>query len=387
MTRITLELLRRRAEHNDGCLSTLREVALHQQDIEKIELVGDACRQLEILYLCNNYIPRIEGLTHLKWLKYLNLAVNNIKTIEGLEGCESLEKLDLTLNFIGDMHDVARLRANRSLIVLHLMGNPCTRAEGYRSYVGHVLLHLKELDGTEIMLSERIAARQEKDKIYEVVDQESAAFHYHERMKEEMVAKGVDPFPPKYTEKGERLYGHSAEERVMMLRDQEEEEKRRKSAAEVPTPGSITAIHKELQKQSNPLSPEEEIKRFGRLLLRNEGHVKYHLEEEPGEDEVVLTIQPGKFISTSLIQVEVEMQCVRVWIKGKLLQVPLGIEVSPDGAVVQRATTSGELKISMPIAAHLKALPKIERIRLWRESIASLHSECRKSVPCSLPSH
>lgn len=371
MARITLELLRRRAEHNEGCLSDLKEIALHQQDLEGIELIGDVCREIEILYLCNNYIPRIEGLRHLKWLKYLNLAVNNIKTIKGLEGCESLEKLDLTLNFIGDMHDVDRLRANRSLCILYLTGNPCTRAEGYRGYVVHVLLHLKELDGAEVVPSERLAARQEKGKIYECASQESVAFHHQERVKEEMLSKGIDPFPPKYNEKGERLYGHSAEERLKMLKDQEEEEKRRKAAAEVVAPGSITAIHKELQKKPKPLSAEEELKRFGRLLLRNEGGVKFHLEEEPGEEGVVLTVQPGKFISTSLIEVRVEVQCVRVWIKGKLLQIPLGVEVSPDGAVVQRATTSGELKITIPIAAHVKALTREERIRQWRESIAS----------------
>jgi protein TilB len=37
MVKITAEELRKRAEHNDGCLSTLEEIALHQLDIRKIE--------------------------------------------------------------------------------------------------------------------------------------------------------------------------------------------------------------------------------------------------------------------------------------------------------------------------------------------------------------
>ena len=47
-------------------LSNLKEITLHQQNIEKIELVGDVCRELEILYLQNNIIGRIENLHHLK---------------------------------------------------------------------------------------------------------------------------------------------------------------------------------------------------------------------------------------------------------------------------------------------------------------------------------
>ena len=66
MGRITVELLRKRAEHNDGMLSTLQEITLHQQSIEKIELLGQLCRNLKILYLQNNVISRIENLQHLK---------------------------------------------------------------------------------------------------------------------------------------------------------------------------------------------------------------------------------------------------------------------------------------------------------------------------------
>lgn len=55
-----------KAEHNDGCLSTLQQISLHQQNIERIELLGHACRDLRILYLQNNLISKIENLHHLK---------------------------------------------------------------------------------------------------------------------------------------------------------------------------------------------------------------------------------------------------------------------------------------------------------------------------------
>ena len=55
-----------RAEHNDGCLATLQEISLHQLNIEKIDLLGHACRGLKILYLQNNLISKLENLHHLK---------------------------------------------------------------------------------------------------------------------------------------------------------------------------------------------------------------------------------------------------------------------------------------------------------------------------------
>ena len=83
---ITIELLRKRAEHNEGMIRTLEELTLHQEELEGInEVIGQCCRHLKILYLQNNIISKLENLTHLKELEYLNLALNNISKIEGLQ--------------------------------------------------------------------------------------------------------------------------------------------------------------------------------------------------------------------------------------------------------------------------------------------------------------
>merc|ERR1719502_2497354 len=58
---LTEDLIRRKAEHNDGCLSTLEEIALHQLDIDKIECLNN-CRHLMIVYLQDNLISKLEGL-------------------------------------------------------------------------------------------------------------------------------------------------------------------------------------------------------------------------------------------------------------------------------------------------------------------------------------
>ena len=85
MPKITRALLRKRAEHNEGMISTLEEISLHQEELESInEVLGMTCRKIKILYLQNNIIPKMENLFHMKDLVYLNLALNNISKIEGI---------------------------------------------------------------------------------------------------------------------------------------------------------------------------------------------------------------------------------------------------------------------------------------------------------------
>lgn len=112
MVRITEDLLRKRAEHNNCEIFSLEEISLHQQEIERIELLDKLCRDLKILYLQSNLIPRIENVCRLKKLEYLNLALNNVTRVENLEGCESLQKLDLTINFVGELTSIESLREN-----------------------------------------------------------------------------------------------------------------------------------------------------------------------------------------------------------------------------------------------------------------------------------
>jgi protein TilB len=52
--------------------------------------IDNYAKHLKILYLQNNLIERIEGVSKLKELEYLNLAVNNVSLIEGIRTCESL---------------------------------------------------------------------------------------------------------------------------------------------------------------------------------------------------------------------------------------------------------------------------------------------------------
>jgi len=175
MVRINLDLLRKKAEHNEGCISTLKEVTLHQHEIEKIENLDKLCRRLQILYLQGNVIPKIENLARLRELNYLNLCLNNIRKIENLEHNEALEKLDMTCNFVRDPLCIESLRANKRLEELYLIGNPCTDDPDYRDFTIATLTQLKSLDGNEIERSERILATQRLPAIRARFVEEAAA--------------------------------------------------------------------------------------------------------------------------------------------------------------------------------------------------------------------
>ena len=157
-------MLRKKAEHNEGMLSTLEEISLHQLDIEKMENFDVYTRHLKILYLQNNLIEKIEGLDKLKELEYVNLAVNSIKLIEGLRGCESLQKLDLTLNFV-DIEDyeesVDNLTEVHDLREIYLVGNPCTDWPKHKDYLVARCPRLSRIDEKDVTKSWRMAAQQD----------------------------------------------------------------------------------------------------------------------------------------------------------------------------------------------------------------------------------
>ena len=170
MNRMTLKLIRKRAEHNEGIISTLEELTLHQEELVAIEpCLGTTCRKLKILYLQNNIISKIQHLHHLKDLEYLNMALNNVSKIEGLDKCEFLNKLDLTVNFV-DVDEfessMDHLADREHLKDLYMMGNPCeANWPGFKNYVIARLPQLQFLDGEAITRSMQIIAKQQLPKL------------------------------------------------------------------------------------------------------------------------------------------------------------------------------------------------------------------------------
>ncbi|XP_049709875.1 dynein axonemal assembly factor 11 isoform X3 [Elephas maximus indicus] len=385
MGRITEDLIRRNAEHNDCVIFSLEELSLHQQEIEKLEHIDKWCRDLKILYLQNNLIGKIENVSKLKKLEYLNLALNNIEKIENLEGCEGLTKLDLTVNFIGELSSIKTLQCNIQLKELFLMGNPCADFEGYRQFVVATLQQLKWLDGKEIERSERIQALQnypvveqqirQQEKAYclrRAKDKEEAQRKLEEEQENEDKKRSnpgfdgrwytdIDATLPFSLESKDHLPASEIgkEECNKTELDESEEDLAFWNKPSLFTPESRleTLRHMEKQRKNQEKFSENKkkvkpprtlITEDGRVLNVNEPKLDFSLKDDEKHNQIILDLAVYRYMDTSLIDVDVQTTYVRVTVKGKPFQLVLPAEVKPDSSSARRSQTTGHLVVCMP---------------------------------------
>ncbi|XP_074840916.1 dynein axonemal assembly factor 11 [Carettochelys insculpta] len=389
---VTVELLRQRAEHNNRELFSLEEISLHQQEIEKLEYIEKLCRDLKILYLQNNLIPKIENVSKLKKLEYLNLALNNIEKIENLEGCEELQKLDLTANFIGELSGIEVLKHNMHLKELFLVGNPCTEFEGYRQFVVATLHQLKWLDSKEIERSERIQALQNYHEVEKQIrEQEQVYLLKRAREKEESLKRIQDKQEKKkekqietkpgfdsrwYTDMNNTIpdpledeENHKQKETEKEYQewkiDKDDEEDRAFWEEPTPyTPESRLEAHRHLEEkrrakenirgQKVKEKPSKTlITAEGKVLNVNEPKLPFFLKDDEENNQFILDLAVYRHLDSSLIDVDVQPTYLHVTVKGKSFQLVLPAEVKPDSSSAKRSQTTGHLVISMPKAQEI----------------------------------
>ncbi|KAL5016591.1 hypothetical protein ScPMuIL_006180 [Solemya velum] len=381
MVRITEDLIRKRAEHNNCEISTLEELSLHQQDIERIENLDKWCRDLKILYLQSNLIPKIENVGRLKKVEYINLALNNIERIENLEGCESLKKLDMTVNFVGELTSIENLKGLYHFRELYLTGNPCTEFEGYKPYVLATLQQLKSLDGREIEKSERILATQDYGVLRaRIIQQQEEYKKKREREKKETESQeekknekkpgfdgrwytdinASDTQKPKDGETG------GGDEKTLTIEEEAEKEKEYWAQKAAWTPETRIEMHKHMEEQKNKdkKSDKEEKKKpramftaDGRPYNINEPKLDFSLTDNEDINALVLDIACYRHVDTALVDVDVQTRYVRMVIKGKVFQLALDEEVQPDSSTAKRSQTTGHLLVTMPKAKQV-VMPK-----------------------------
>jgi len=329
---------------------------LHQMNIESInKAFVHTCPNLQILYLQNNLISKIENLKRLRGLKYLNLAVNNITRVEGLERSENLEKLDFTINFIDleGLITIERLRRNFQLKELYMVGNPCTKWEPWRAFIVATLPQLKKLDGKDITASERILATQRLAELRaELVAKAQAEVRAAGRELEEEIDD--DSEEEEEEEDSEVTLGGTVQDKsgrsqkwtpeVRMKDYQRQVEKEREKAEQ-----------EEADKRrrdpfyAEKVRMEEERKeqdRLGVFRQRNEGRWDFTFDET--RRDLVLTINFPKFMDTSLIDIDVQPQHVTCVAKGKTIALELPEEVRADNASAARSITTGALVLTLP---------------------------------------
>ena len=318
---LTLEMVRKRSEHNDGILSTMEEIAMHQDEIGVITKVLEInCPKLRIVYLQNNYIAKIQNLDRLRSLEYLNLALNNIEKIENLEGCEKLNKLDLTCNFIVDLTTIKNLLINTELKELHLIGNPCDKFEGYRSYIIGTLPTLNNIDGTEVTPTERVNAARQYEELEKKIEEQIKNY------------KPTGNYTPQ-----ERLDGWR----------EIEETKRKNTTPETKDPrDEYDAM---VKVKAPPAGPDEN----GKIIQCNMGKWNFRWKED--KDTIALDVALNRYLDISQITLDVNPTFIRIEAKGKVLQLLTPYEVQIDNVEAQRSETSGHLVVKMKRADVLLA--------------------------------
>ncbi|XP_034524521.1 protein tilB homolog isoform X2 [Ailuropoda melanoleuca] len=351
MGRITEDLIRRNAEHNDCVIFSLEELSLHQQEIERLEHIDKWCRDLKILYLQNNLIGKI--------------------------GCEGLKKLDLTVNFIGELSSIKTLQHNIHLKELFLMGNPCADFDGYRQFVVATLQQLKWLDGKEIERSERIQALQnfpvieqqigEQEKAYclkRAKDKEEAQRNLREEEENEAKGRnypgfeGQSPFSVESKEHVQAPEGQEGECNQKKFKGSEDDlEFWNKPSLFTPESRLETLRHMEKQRKDQEKLSEKKkkvkpprilITKDGKALNVNDPKLDFSLKDDEKHNQIILDLAVYRYMDTSLIDVDVQPNYVRVTVKGKPFQLVLPAEVKPDSSSAKRSQTTGHLVICMP---------------------------------------
>eukprot|EP00698_Gefionella_okellyi_P010789 TRINITY_DN2824_c0_g1_i3.p1 TRINITY_DN2824_c0_g1~~TRINITY_DN2824_c0_g1_i3.p1 ORF type:complete len:418 (-),score=75.24 TRINITY_DN2824_c0_g1_i3:152-1405(-) len=326
--------------------------------------------------VCGSHLDIAEGLNKLKDLSYLNLAMNNITKIENLECCEALTKLDLTLNFVKvvDLLSLEKLQRNTMLAELFLTGNPCRDYRFYREFVVGTLPQLQILDGDEITRAERLAATQLLVRIrleLEMVQKGEIDLNAVQKPKEGAAAPDPESLPPvvEYAaDGGGEMTQHTPEERTRMYRELAQQ-KAEQEELRNPKPKP--------RKTNAELAAEESLTRDGQIMQRNEGKWEFLWDETPAGDCITLDVDVGKYLDTSLLDVDVHPTHIRVLIKGKLLQLVLPTEVVADKANAKRSQLTGHLLITMP------KLHPTERTWLTKSKIATEHSESKPKLPAA----
>ncbi|XP_073828843.1 touch insensitive larva B [Musca autumnalis] len=341
MVRITEELVRKKSEHNEMLISTLEELSLHQEDIERIEHLHNWCRDLKILLLQSNLIAKIENLYKLKRLEYLNLALNNIERIENLQQLESLNKLDLTLNFIGDLTSIESLKDNYNLRTLILTGNPCCDYPNYREYVIATLPQLESLDCQDVTLTQKLEAKPRLKEYRAVIVQQQVLY-----------AMKRDEQKIRFLQQKEELDAKMStiedeSERIKTFWDSKSE-----NCPEIRI--EMAKYHKQCrQKEKHDDCERLRIKKeptlfapCGRPYNINKPELPFTLKDEA--NEYILELEVYKYLETSHLKVDVEINYIRVMVKGKVFQIALNEEAKPSEAIVRRSQITGQLVITAP---------------------------------------
>lgn len=100
------------------------------------------------------------------------------------------------------------------------------------------------------------------------------------------------------------------------------------------------------KEQQEALEKARGLEKNGVIRQCNEGHWNFKFDDD--KDNLILEVDFPKYLSTTLIDVDVRPNYISIVAKGKTLRLELFEEVKSDLAKAERSQTTGTLKIIMP---------------------------------------
>jgi len=137
---------------------TLKMLDISENHISHVENMVDL--HLEALYLAQNQLTTLDGISTLSKLQVLNVKHNDIKSLAALnaEDIPRLRKLCISENQICHVSEVEKLQSFPFLCDLFLAPNPITDLPYYRAQILHRLPRLRWLDELAVSAEEKVKA-------------------------------------------------------------------------------------------------------------------------------------------------------------------------------------------------------------------------------------
>ena len=229
-----------------------------------------------------------------------------------------------------------------------MTGNPCTHWPGYKEYVIGRVPQLKRLDGEDVTKSVQLQAKQKLKQL--TAELRIAAAENIEKKKNQDPEELKDAYTKEYR----------VQQYLEMQAQKEESDRKSKEN----TMFSDFRDFDEKQKKKEPISvynPQGDIRQC------NEGRYEFMFSESKDHTCILLEVQVPRFMDTSLINVDLHPNYIRMEIKGKVTQLKFEEEILVDKTKLQRSTTTGAMLLTMPKASISEVEARNLRIKQQQE--------------------
>jgi len=263
-----------------------------------------------------------------------------------------------------------------------MIGNPCTKFDGYRDFVIAVLPRLQILDGREVLRSERISATQALPFIRKCLNEHLASLSVTQPTKElkhtdvtsrqtdqsdisapaEDTPSGTDvdngsniaepsltslddSQRPTYTDTSEKASNWSPEGRLIDHKKLEALRKEHEDSAKSSRSGTSKSS---TESNTQPTASADITPR-----QKNEGRWPFKVEDDASGENIVVEIGFPKFLDTSLIDVDIHPTYVKAVTKGKTILLTFPDEVISEQCKAQRSKVTGSLVLTLPKTHHV----------------------------------